>query len=289
MRRAIVWRRRCCCWRLRRDRARCGPAAPAPGRARPPTTATCGTWSRATADAVADVDLAALRASPWSSALMQGRSRRRARGAAPALRLRRVHGGGAHGGRGDRSRRAGTNTLTIARGRFDAERVGERLRRRRTPGVARDAVAGAAHCGRRRGGRSRSSRRGRSCRATASACAAPIDAAWGVVADAGGGPLGELRRALDADRSPPAVTLRRHGHRRHARARRRGASPFPTGLRRVGGAAEPGRRPGPRWPGAVRRRRARGHGGVDLARRRAHLRAAADGDAARPARRCSTD
>jgi hypothetical protein len=62
---------------------------------------------------------------------------------------------------------------------------------------------------------------------------AAIDASWGVVNDAGGGPLGELRRALDADKSPPAVTLAitvTEG----MRARAAGVLSLPDGLRRIG-------------------------------------------------------
>ena len=69
-----------------------------PGRAAAPTTAISGTWCPAAAEAVADVDLAALRASPWSRALMEGASAAIARSGG-SIRLRRVHRGRPHVGR----------------------------------------------------------------------------------------------------------------------------------------------------------------------------------------------
>ena len=106
------------------------------GRAAAPTTASCGTWSPATATRVADVDLAALRASPWSRSLMQGsldgeREERRA-----PLRLRRVHGGGAHAGRGHR-------------GDGRAEHADHRARPLRRASASRSAFL-ARHAGRGR-------------------------------------------------------------------------------------------------------------------------------------------
>ena len=62
---------------------------------------------------------------------------------------------------------------------------------------------------------------------------AAIDASWAIVGDAGGGALGELRRSLDADRNPPAVTLAltvSDG----MRARAAGVMAVPDGLRRIG-------------------------------------------------------
>ena len=74
-------------------------------------------------DAVVDVDLAALRASPWSSALMQGDldgdrdERRRRFGYDVFTEAERMVVAGTEV-------TGGPNALTIARGRFDAERVG---------------------------------------------------------------------------------------------------------------------------------------------------------------------
>jgi hypothetical protein len=62
---------------------------------------------------------------------------------------------------------------------------------------------------------------------------AAIDAAWGIVPDAGGGPLGELRRTLDADRNPSAVFLALVVTE-PMRARGVGFLDLPRELRRVG-------------------------------------------------------
>ena len=62
---------------------------------------------------------------------------------------------------------------------------------------------------------------------------AAVDAAWAVVPDAGAGPLGELRRALDADRNPPAVTLA-ISVTEAMRGRAAGVLSIPDGLRRIG-------------------------------------------------------
>jgi hypothetical protein len=62
---------------------------------------------------------------------------------------------------------------------------------------------------------------------------AAVDAAWAIIPDAGAGPLGELRRTLDADKNPPAVTLAitvTDG----MRARAQGVLAVPDGLRRIG-------------------------------------------------------
>ena len=126
----------------------CWPAAPRRAAAaarragaaqRAPTTASCGTWSRATPTRVADVDLAALRASPWSE---------------------RADAGSLDGEREERRRRFGYDVFTEAErmvvagdrgGRRDehaddrARPLRRRARRRRVPGRGagrgRDAVA----------------------------------------------------------------------------------------------------------------------------------------------------
>jgi hypothetical protein len=61
---------------------------------------------------------------------------------------------------------------------------------------------------------------------------AAVDAAWAVVPDAAAGPLGELRRAVDADKNPPAVTLA-IAVTDAMRARAAGALVVPDGLRRI--------------------------------------------------------
>jgi hypothetical protein len=156
----------------------------------------------AAADAVADVDLAALRASPWSSALMTGdfggerEERRRTFGFDVFTEADRMLVVGTESA-------GAPHTLTIARGAFDAGRIGE----------AFAAAAPGATAGRWRD----SPLWEASGRAVAlvttrtiavgepDAVRAAIDAAWGIVPDARGGALGELRRGLEADRSPPAL------------------------------------------------------------------------------------
>lgn len=123
------------------------------------------------------------------------------------------------------------NTLTIARGRFEIDRIASAFQAA-TPGAARTEW--------------RSSRlvegQGRSVglvtartlvHGDGQRVRAAIDAAWGVVADASGGPLGELRRTLDADRNPPAATIAltvTEG----MRARAAGVLSVPDGLLRIG-------------------------------------------------------
>jgi hypothetical protein len=181
-------------------------------------------------DAVVDVDLAALRASPWSSALMQGdldgdRDERRGRfGYDVFTEAERMVVAGTEV-------TGGTNALTIARGRFDAERVGGAFvasapgvvatQWRQSPlweGQGRELALVTP----------RTIVHGDSQRVRAA-----VDASWGVVADVGAGPLGALRRTLDADRNPPAVTFAvtvTEG----MRARAAGVLSVPDGLLRIG-------------------------------------------------------
>jgi hypothetical protein len=181
-------------------------------------------------DAVADVDLAALRASPWSRSLMEGsldgeREERRQRfGYDVFTEAERMLVAGAEAA-------GGTNTLTIARGRFDAARVASAFPGRH-PGRGRDAVAGQlAVGGAGAGGRAGHAAYDRAGRRPARA---GVDRRGvGVVADAGGGPLGEIRRALDADKNPPAVTIA-ISVTDGMRARAAGMFSLPDGLRRVG-------------------------------------------------------
>jgi hypothetical protein len=62
---------------------------------------------------------------------------------------------------------------------------------------------------------------------------AAVDAAWAVVPDAGAGPLGELRRALNADKNSPAVTVA-ISVTDGMRARAADVLVVPDGLRRLG-------------------------------------------------------
>jgi hypothetical protein len=181
-------------------------------------------------DSLADVDLGALRASAWSRSLMQG---------------------GLDGEREERRRRFGYDvfteaermlvvgtettgapaTLTIARGRFDTDHVG---------GAFLAATPGASASQWRQSplwegqGRAvalvtpRTLAQGDGPRVRAA-----VDAAWGMIPDAGAGPLGELRRTLEADKSSPAVTLA-ISVTDGMRARAQGVLAVPDGLRRIG-------------------------------------------------------
>ena len=181
-------------------------------------------------DAVADVDLAALRVSPWSRSLMEGsldgerEERRRRFGYDVFTEAERMLVAGAEAA-------GGTNTLTIARGRFDGERVASAFLGA-TPGAVATQWRGSSLWEGQ--GRAvalvtpRTIAQGDGPRVRAS-----IDAAWGVVTDAGGGPLGEIRRALDADKNPAAVTVA-ISVTDGMRARAAGMFTLPDGLRRVG-------------------------------------------------------
>jgi hypothetical protein len=181
-------------------------------------------------DALAEVDLTALRGSPWSQTLMQGNlegdrdERRRRFGYDVFTEAERmlVASGEAAGG---------PNGLTIARGRFDATRVATAFRTS-TPGAAETQWRQTAVW--EGEGRAvalvtpRTLAHGDGQRVRAA-----VDAAWGVLPDADAGPLGELRRSLDADRSPPAVTLA-ISVTDAMRARAAGFLVVPEGLRRMG-------------------------------------------------------
>jgi hypothetical protein len=183
-------------------------------------------------DAVADVDLAALRASPWSRSLMQGGldgdrdERRRRFGYDVFTEAERMLVAGAEAA-------GGPNTLTIARGRFEGERVASAFLTA-TPGAAAAEWRGSPVWEAGGQGRAvalvtpRTLAQGDGPRVRAA-----IDAAWGVVKDAGAGPLGEIRRALDADRNPPAVTIA-ISVTDGMRARAEGVLATPDGLQRVG-------------------------------------------------------
>jgi hypothetical protein len=181
-------------------------------------------------DALADVDLAALRASPWSRSLMQGdfdgarEARRRAFGYDVFTEADRMLVTGAE-------TPTGTSTLTIARGRFDGARIGAAFQAA-TPGATTADWRGSPLWEGQ--GRAvvlvtpRTLAQGDGPRVRAA-----VDAAWAMVPDGGAGPLGELRRALDADKNPPAVTLA-ISVTDAMRTRAAGALAVPDGLRRIG-------------------------------------------------------
>ena len=181
-------------------------------------------------DSLIDVNLTALRASPWSQSLMQGsldgdrEERRRRFGYDVFTEAERMLVAGAEAA-------GGTQTLTVARGRFDGERVGAAFRAA-APGATGSEWRGSALW--EGEGRAvalvtpRTLVQGDGPRVRAA-----VDAAWGVVADAGAGGLGELRRGLDADKNPPAVMLA-ISVTEGMRARAAGFLAVPAGLHRVG-------------------------------------------------------
>ena len=181
------------------------------------------------ADALADVDLAALRASPWSRSLMQGdldgdrEARRRRFGYDVFTEAERMLVAGNEAG-GEQ------NALTVARGAFRMEPIAAAFKTA-APGAATTEwrgsplVEGAGRAVALVTNRTIAHGDGRRVRAA-------VDAAWGIVPDAGAGPLGELRRALDADKNPAAVTLA-VSVTAGMRARAAGALAVPDGLGRL--------------------------------------------------------
>ena len=207
-----------------------GPAAPAAG----PRTAADDSdpWNLvpAAADAVADVDLAALRASPWSRALVQGEL-----GGEREQRAREF--GYDVFSDGDRllfvalESTAGSRMLGIARGRFDGGRIASAFTA---------SNPGATTTTEWRGSPLYQSPERAVALVTPRTIAqgdpdtvrGAIDAAWGIVPDARAGRLGQLRRALDGDRGTPAVSITvtvNDG----MRSRAAGALAIPAGLRQV--------------------------------------------------------
>jgi hypothetical protein len=181
-------------------------------------------------DAVADVDLAALRASPWSSALMQGNldgdrdERRRRFGYDVFTEAERMLVAGTEAS-------GGTSTLTIARGRFEAERIGGAFVAATPGGAATQWRSSPLWEGE---GRAVTLVTGRTIvHGDGQRVRAAVDAAWGVIGDAGAGSLGQLRRALDADRNPPAVTVAINVTE-GMRGRAAGVLAIPDGLQRIG-------------------------------------------------------
>jgi hypothetical protein len=200
-------------------------------------------WNLTPADAVsiAEIDMAALSRSPWSRTLVTGgfaedrADRLRDFGYDVFADVERLLVAGTEGGA------SGTESLTVARGRFDEERVSNSFLAS-TPGAA--------------AGRWRESPlwegRGRALalvtsrtlvQGTPEAVRGAIDAAWGVAPDAHGGPLAELRRVLDQGPprpAPPALTLLLV-LTDQMKARAAGFVDVPDGLRRVGARLDLGR------------------------------------------------
>jgi hypothetical protein len=119
--------------------------------------------------------------------------------------------------------------VTVVRGRFDAGRIGAAFATA-NPGVKasrwRDSPMWEG------GGRAVALVTPRTLVAGDPAdVRAAIDAAWGIVPDARPGPLGELRRAMAADRDGPA-SFAAVNLTDAMRARAAGFASFPTGLRR---------------------------------------------------------
>jgi len=162
----------------------------------------------ASADVLAEVDLAALRASPWSHSLTEsGLSGQREEG-------RRLFGYDIFG-ESERLLAVMTEaggvprTLTIVHGTFDPARVGAAFMAA-TPGAAetrwRDSPlwegTGA------NGAQAVALVTPRTLvQGEANQVRAAIDAAWGIVPDARTVPLGTLRRSLDADHAGPAAFI----------------------------------------------------------------------------------
>jgi hypothetical protein len=189
------------------------------------------------ASSLADLDLAALRASPWSRALVTGgfvedrEERQRLYGYDVFSDADRVIVVGADAA-------GASSQATVVVGRFDAARVGQAFTAA-TPGAAatrwRDCTLWEG------GGRAVALLpSGRTLvQGTPETARAAIDAAWGVVPDAHGGPLGELARDLGADGRRPAVTLA-VVVTEEMRARAAGIADVPPDLRRLGGRLDLG-------------------------------------------------
>jgi hypothetical protein len=189
-------------------------------------------WNLAPAGAtsIADVDMAVLARSPWSSSLVKGgfaedrEARQKTFGYDVFVDVDRLlvvatepaDAGGA---------------LTVARGRFDAGRVGASFLAATPGAVAARWRESPLWEG---GGRAVALVTPRTLvQGSPEAVRGAIDAAWGAAPDARGGPLGTLRRELDAERPGAAVVLALVVTD-EARARAAGFVELPDGLRRLG-------------------------------------------------------
>ena len=185
----------------------------------------------ASADVLAEVDLAALRASPWSHALTESAlSGQREEGRrlfgydifSESERLLAVmtEAGGA------------PRSLTIVRGTFDPARVGAAFIAARpgaTEGRWRDSPLWQETEG-GEGGQAVALVTPRTLvQGEANQVRAAIDAAWGIVPDARTVPLGALRRSLDADHQGPAAFIALNVTE-GMRARAAGVAELPPGL-----------------------------------------------------------
>jgi hypothetical protein len=189
------------------------------------------------ASSLADLDLAALRASPWSRTLVTGgfvedrEERQRLFGYDVFSDADRVVVVGADAA-------GGSTDAVVVVGRFDAARVGAAFAAA-TPGAAasrwRDCALWEG------GGRAVAVLpSGRTLvQGTPETARAAIDAAWGVLPDARGGPLGVLAREIGADAHRPAVTLALLVTD-EMRARAAGFAEVPPELRRLAGRLDLG-------------------------------------------------
>ncbi len=189
------------------------------------------------ASSLADLDLNALRASPWSRSLVTGgfvedrEARQRTFGYDVFSDADRVVVVGV-----DAAGASGQAVVVV--GRFDAARVGSAFSAA-TPGASatrwRDCPLWEG------GGRAVAVfPSGRTLvQGTPETARAAIDAAWGIVPDARGGPLGELARAVGAEASRPAITLAVLVTE-EMRARAAGIVEVPPDLRRVAGRLDLG-------------------------------------------------
>jgi hypothetical protein len=190
----------------------------------------------ATASSLADLNLVALRASPWSRALVTG-------GFAEDREERLRAFGYDVFNDADRMVVAAlditgqTRQIVVVVGRLDPERIGKAFL---------SATRGAVEV------------RWRDCRiweagersvglvgrtlvqGTPDTVRAAVDAAWGIVPDARGGPLGVIARAVDAEQRPAAATLA-VVVTDEVRVRAQGLVEIPPGLRRVGARLDLGR------------------------------------------------
>ncbi len=240
------------------DAAPATPASPSGPRA---AADDSDLWNLAPAssDALAEVDLGALRASPWSRALDQsGFSGQREEG-------RRLFGYDIFA-EGERLLSVMTEaggvprTLTIVRGTFDPARVGAAFVAS-TPGATetrwRDSPLWEG------GGRAVALVTPRTLvQGEPDAVRGAIDAAWGLVPDARTVPLGALRRSLDADHAGPAAFVALNVTD-GMRARAAGFVDLPPGLAICRRTPRPGRRSQPGRHRRARqrpRRRRRGRG-----------------------------
>jgi hypothetical protein len=208
------------------------PAAVTPAASARTAPDESDAWSLVprTASSLADLDLGALRASPWSRALVTGgfvedrEERQRVFGYDVFNDADRVVVAGFE------AAGAATQAVVVA-GRFDAARVGRAFLAATPGGVETRWRECALWEGAGRAVAVLPS--GRTLvQGTPETARAAVDAAWGVVPDARGGPLGALARDVDAEARRPAVTVALLVTD-DVRARAAGIADVPPDLRRV--------------------------------------------------------